>query len=137
MKRNQIIIPGAAIILLMTGGCRKTTTKDLSAEAATLFARSVTLIESYTDSLEAANDSARINRLLKTFDSKYTALNFEFPPDTDMSMTEEHNDSLIMLLDKMVTIRKERFKTLAQASNDTISPEDITLSEPPSHNQHN
>lgn len=59
------------------------------------------LLNTYIDSIENCTDSLTLQNLRRNFDNKITSLNFEFPPDTDLDMSEEENDSLIVLYKKM------------------------------------
>lgn len=62
------------------------------------------------------------------FQDKITKINFEFPPETDLDLSQQENDSLVNLLDSLVAVRNEKIKRLILANPsdslhvDSISP---------------
>lgn len=76
--------------------------------AAQLFAKSKALIELYTDSVKNVADSASFLRMINAFDNKLSKVNFQFPPDTDLDLTFEENDTIIRMLDKYVEIVEKK-----------------------------
>lgn len=100
------------LIVLLAGGCRHKDEHNLDMEAKDLFENSIRLIKSYSDSISTAADTARIEYLANAFDSRMTALNFKYPADTDLSLSEEENDSLIKMISRIVELRQQRLKEL-------------------------
>lgn len=98
--------------LFVMAGCRNVGDQRDHASARQLFLKSVRLIELYTDSLINVSDSASYRRLKDDFDEKLAKVNFQFPADTDMWLTQEENDSLARMLDNFVKIVREKGKTL-------------------------
>ncbi len=96
--------------------CGKTSENNLDKEARDLFENSVRLIKSYSDSLKTARDTARIDELASRFDNRMTALNFKYPADTDLSLSEEENDSLIRLITGIAELKKKRLEELGRAN---------------------
>lgn len=96
--------------------CKNSDKKENSSEGSMLFQKSVAIYKTYTDSLVIVNDSSSFFRLLDEFDRKLTQLNYEFPPDTDLLMTEDESDSLIKLAKTYTSIREKR-NTEFQNSN--------------------
>lgn len=86
-----------------------------------LFIKSVKLITAYTDSIGNTTDSTAFNRMRNEFDEKLAKVNFQFPPDTDLSLTEEENDSLVRLLEKLRNVIIEKDKNLIPADTVTDS----------------
>ncbi len=128
--------------LLPLTSCKEKTDKNSHIHAAHLFEKSIVLLRAYTDSLSTARDSAHVESLARAYESKINAVNFEFPPETDLKLTQEENDSLIKLTDRLVAARRDRLKYFASPQNDSIQGADTTLSQdsitpPPSHSQHN
>lgn len=122
-----------SVFMIPASGCRKSDSKQDHAMAAQLFAKSVGTIRAYTDSLKAANDSASLRRLKEGINEKLAKINFQFPADTDLQMTEDENDSLISMIDRVVAIIEEKEKAI----NKALSPDSIPAKLPPSHTQGN
>lgn len=135
----QLII---GFILVYSGSCTGNKDQNSHLQASRLFEKSIVLIKAYTDSLNVARDSAHVESLARSFESKINTVNFEFPPETDLKLTQEENDSLIKLIDRLVDARRRRLKQFAGLLNDTISSEQqiedqAIITKPPFHNQHN
>lgn len=132
----------AAYVSLFLTGCGRKPNKNSHIHAAQLFEKSLVLLRAYTDSLSIAKDSAHVEFLARAYESKINAINFEFPPETDLRLTQEENDSLIKLTDRLVAARKDRLKYFASPKKDSILtghlPKSIdSIPQPPSHSQHN
>ncbi len=121
-RRNNFIF---LLFLPLLCGCAKEKDQSSHIAAGQLYKKSLSLLEAYTDSLKNARDSAHVESLDRAFDSKINAINFEFPPDTDLRMTEEENDSLIKMADRMVSTRKKRLASFAAISQDTIPSDSV------------
>lgn len=135
-SRLPIKILSSLLLVTSISSCSK---KEISAdhdEAEKLFEKTLALVNSFTDSIRNASDSAQVRRLATVFEAKINNLNFEFPPDTDFNLTEEENDSIIKVIDLLVSEQSLRLRSFANKKNDTI-PETGITSEPPFHNQHN
>lgn len=98
------LFPVSVIICLVAGSvcCVR---KELSTDhdvAHQLFEKSVRMIAVYIDSIGNAQDSASLQNIVNNFNIKITTLNFEFPPDTDLDLNEDENDSLIRMNKRLV-----------------------------------
>lgn len=91
----------SALLLILLSSCIHADSNEKNDESNLLFRKSVQLLNTYIDSIENCTDSLTLQNLRRNFDNKITSLNFEFPPDTDLDMSEEENDSLIVLYKKM------------------------------------
>lgn len=74
-------------------------------QARDLFVKSKSLLTAYSDSLKSAKDSAQVLGLVHHADSLITKLNFEYPVDTDLSISESENDTLINLTSRIIQMR--------------------------------
>lgn len=109
------------IALCFLSSCSHRDSKNDHAMAEQLFIKSVKLITAYTDSIGNTTDSTAFNRMRNEFDEKLAKVNFQFPPDTDLSLTEEENDSLVRLLEKLRNVIIEKDKNLIPADTVTDS----------------
>lgn len=86
-----------SILLIISAGCGKKEESHDHDVAKQLFEKSVRMISVYIDSVNNASDSAALKSIVKNFNVKITRLNFEFPPETDLELNEDENDSLIRM----------------------------------------
>lgn len=86
-----------SILLIFFPGCGKKEESHDHDVAKQLFEKSVRMISVYIDSVNNASDSAALKSIVKNFNVKITRLNFEFPPETDLELNEDENDSLIRM----------------------------------------
>lgn len=119
--RATAVVAVASLCLL--SGCRNSHEKRDHALAGQLFENSLRLIRLYTDSMNNVSDSASYRRLKDDFDEKIAKVNFQFPADTDLSLTQEENDSLAKALDMFVKIVREKGKGLI--ANDSIPADSV------------
>lgn len=142
MKNLNIL---AIVILGMTFmfSCHGNKNQGNHEVARQLFMKSMYLTEEYIDSLENAKDSASVSMMVEHFNLKITTVNYQFPPDTDLDLSEEENDSLIRMFKRMDSIVNKKLKYFAgQLANDSIHSDSITSvgnlpTSPPSHNPGN
>ena len=85
-----------SILLIISAGCGKKEESHDHDVAKQLFEKSVRMISVYIDSVNNAS-SAALKSIVKNFNVKITRLNFEFPPETDLELNEDENDSLIRM----------------------------------------
>lgn len=124
MALGICVLPVA--MLLLSAGCTRETATDDHSDADALFRESVRLLRTYTDSLAKATDSATCRRLSENLDSELTKLNFRYPANTDMSLTEGQNDTLYRLTTRYIRIRDKRISNPAAPQDSTAAPQDST-----------
>lgn len=138
MKQHLKIIAIAAATTLLIAGCSEKNNSNDHAMASQLFQKSANLIQLYTDSVKNSTDSAMLKRMSVEFDERIAKINFQFPSDIDLQLTEEENDSLIKLMDKLVAefrIKERLFNTtLAMDSLSTDSIPVLLVRRPVSEN---
>ncbi|MEE1022497.1 MAG: hypothetical protein U0L83_05145 [Muribaculaceae bacterium] len=112
----------ALMCAIMLAACVQTTDQSKRADARRLYIRSAELAKLYGDSIQAAKDSATVNRLDSTYLAELTKLNLSVPPETDIWLTEGENDTLFMLTETYVEIRARRLgKALPTARPDSFA----------------
>lgn len=120
MKKN--IILSYIFLLLLSGGCKKSGESGSADPSNLLFNKSEALIRLYIDSVKNATDSLKLYEIISHFDNKMTNLNYEFPPDTDLMMSEEENDSLIKLYKKWEKVKaKQDSIVMKRLPSDSVS----------------
>ncbi len=140
LSRIGLII--LSTVALTISGCKEKDDQSSHLAADQLFEKSLVLLNAYTDSLKTARDSTHVESLARAYESKINAVNFEFPPETDLKLSQEENDSLIKMTDRLVAARIERLRYFSSPPQDSIPTDSVNMSEivrsePPSHNQHN
>lgn len=105
-----------ALCTVMFTGCRTEGTDYNRIAAHQLYEKSVRLIELYTDSVKISTDSLMLQRLSMEFDDRLAKINFQFPADTDQHLTEQENDSIICLMDSLVSAFRIKGEELAARS---------------------
>lgn len=101
--------------------CNNTDNQEDNSEARKLFTLSAELINNVTAQYESTKDSTEIDSLGKFYEKKINEINFSFPPQTDLKLNEQENDSLYFLLQKMITVRKKKLQEFSyKEAKDTV-----------------
>lgn len=102
-----------SIVAILGFSCHRNTNSEYSDIAHQLFMKSMYLTEQYIDSMENAIDSTSLLNIVANFNAKLTKLNYQFPPDTDLDLSEEENDSLIRMFKHLDAIVDKKLKKFA------------------------
>lgn len=109
------------------GSCKEKEVDKSQEDARKLFDESATTIKSFINALKTSSDSLMIDSLMKAFDKKMVDTNFSFPPETDLKMTEQENDSLYKLMLDLQNLKKDKLESFSYSmENDSLV--DITSS---------
>lgn len=111
--------PLLAICLILTAGCRNRPPVDLGDAAQSLYERSVLMTRAYIDSMRHTNDSAAWERLSKAYDDRMARLNFEYPADTDLYMSEGQNDTMYIMTQAFAHARRLAWRRITHP-DDTV-----------------
>ena len=122
MKINKLLII-ILCLLFPCFACKKKEENDGGPEARELFSRSSKTILEAIKELGLANDSMSVDSLQTLFEKKITDINFSFPAQTDLNLTEQENDSLFKLLQDLESLRKEKLLHFSRMYLDTIPEE--------------
>ncbi len=100
----------ASVLFLFTGGlllqsCNKVSDSNDREKAIELYAKSMKIINLYTDSMLKATDSTTANGLLIRLDDALSHLNYEFDDETDRRISEGENDTLAAATLRFVSVR--------------------------------
>lgn len=104
---KNIIVSSFILAIILIAGSACNTKQDNSArpEARSLYESDARILRNYIDSIYAAPDSARLLSLCREMDKKITEINCNHSPAADRSISEAENDTLIMLVNRYVTLR--------------------------------
>lgn len=117
MKRFNLIF---WVSLVLFSSCGKKEHENKVEDGRILFSESAALIIKYTKDLQNVTDSASFDSLTASFEKKLVDLNYKFPPNTDLKLTEQENDSLFKLLQKYKDIRENKFKIKTREVSDSL-----------------
>lgn len=135
--KQQMAALAFGFMLIVSGCTPEKKSKDRSA-GDDLFRRTVALAERFTLRMENTPDSVSVSELYVEFEDSLEKLNFSYPPDTDLLLTEGQNDTIHQSLTRLIEARDERLQTLMRRGMpaDTI-PSDSLISEDASRNPGN
>lgn len=108
--------------------CKRNDSIDKSEDAQLLFERSADLLNNTIREIEAAKDSSQIDSLKQIYEKQIIEINFSVPPQTDFLLTEEENDSIYRLLQKLDETVQLKYNNFSKNVNDTtaiITPDTI------------
>lgn len=110
------------LMQLFMMGCKRERI-DQNDDASLLFDESAQVIIEYTDKIRAAQDSLSVDSLSEAFEKRIIDINFSFPGDTDLKLSEQDNDSLYSLLQTYLNVKKEVYRNLAISPVDSLESE--------------
>lgn len=114
--------------LLMLFSCAGSGNDTSHLLAAKLFEKTAKAIASYTDSIADAPDSASLHRMTQGINDRLVKIAWEFPADTDLKLSEEENDSLIHMLDRLAALTKEKSRGFELASDSAACVQNDSVS---------
>lgn len=115
--------------LVISTSCRRPVPDSHREDAVDLYSKSVKLIRQYIDSLSNAVDSAEVIRINNRFEHDLTALNFKYPSETCLEISEGENDTLTNLTERLIQVRDSAFYRFAHPElfADTITADSIAI----------
>lgn len=127
MKKIRMSYCLPAIIgLLSISGCSRQDKDEDREVAAEMFADSHNLITYYTDSLKNAKDSMTLERIESGLTEELVKVNFKYPADTDVILTEEENDSIFKMLSRFKKLYNEKLVELSKRNEPDSAYANVT-----------
>lgn len=120
MKNEFGYIVGCFLVIISLSACEKKTVNDKEEDARNLFVESETLMRETMHQYISSNDSLVIDSIENAYEKKITEINFSYPPQTDLKLTEQENDSLFKLIEEMRQVKKERLFELSHQMRDSL-----------------
>lgn len=107
MKRLLYIALSVAALGCIASCAQEKKNKDRS-DAHDLFAHITSLTRSYINKIEAAEDSAAWARVSLEYEDSLDKVNFSYPADTDLLLSEGQNDTIVRLTRDYLRARDAR-----------------------------
>lgn len=117
-------------IPFLLAACSGKESNKQAEDAQNLFAQTLQISKTYTDSLLRAKDSTAVLSLSKRLEERLADLNFSFPPDTQLFISEGENDTLIAISDRFVFLRDSLLHRFAHPLPKDTLPKDTLLKAP-------
>ena len=136
----SLTVIGIIVLLLPFVSCGRPKPDSHRSDAVDLYNKSVKLIKLYLDSFSMASDSATLLEMNGRFEHDLTALNFKYPSETCLEISEGENDTLTNLTCRLIEIRDSLLYRYAHPvlntdslSSDSVIADSLTPSDITSH----
>ena len=121
------------VIVLTVASCSSKNENTRDPKARELYLRSLRLLTSYSDSMRNAEDYDEVMRLSQGYEDAVSNLNYEYPPDLGLEISEGENDTLVKFTMQYIAIRDAKIKNIGytpKEDTDSISETQETKSAP-------
>ena len=118
------LLPSIIMAVILLGSCKQKMTDTHREDAIELYRKSLAMMKLYIDSFYHAPDSTTLLEMEERFTHDLTALNFKYPSETCLEISEGENDTLTNLTEKMVSLRDSLLYIYAHP---VVSVDSITL----------
>lgn len=117
------------LVMLFASQCGSEKKGKDRSEATDMFERICEVTQDYTEKLEDAPDSAAWSATCKEYEDSLGKINFSYPPDTDLLLTEGQNDTIETLMREYVKIRQQRIQDILypEAEADTLALDSLEM----------
>ena len=133
MMKKTIFIAILSLVCLCVTGCSKEKKHVDRSDAKKMFERICKLTSEYTDILANSADSSSWAKATSEYEEKLDKINFSFPPDTDLLLTEGQNDTIHTLMLAYIKARDERIHEIlypVAEVDSLVDGDSIMVSEP-------
>lgn len=98
-----------AVLQLFTS-CRQSEKNIQDHASLALYQQTCELTEAYLDSVSSAPDSLQLMLITDRFESRMERLNMDVAPETDYRLSEDQNDTIARLIEKLILAKEARLK---------------------------
>lgn len=103
--KNILGILSVLFIITVSVNCSRPTDNKERDTAVALYKENINLLRIYIDSMKNATDSATVFNIGENFDKAMVALHYAYPSNTDLNISEGENDTIILLTERLISIR--------------------------------
>lgn len=109
--------------------CKSETNVKDRTDAHELFESIVSLTKRYSVMVTGAKDSAEWEKLCTAFEDSLDKINFRFPPDTDLLLSEGQNDTIMNALETFIEVRDARITEILHPTlpSDTVINDSVDV----------
>ena len=110
--KTRLMIAVISLVCICGFGCTKEKKYKDRSDANDMFGRICKLTKDYTVKLTESQDSSTWATTCIEFEDKLEKINFSYPPDTDLLLTEGQNDTIHALMLEYITARDEKIHSI-------------------------
>lgn len=131
--RKTVNIIAMFVVALAVVGCAQEKKKKDRSGADEMFRRIASLTSNFTTKVAEAADSAAWSELCTQFEDSLDRINFAYPPDTDLLLTEGQNDTIHALMQEYIKERDSRINAILHpvVETDSVMVADSALIQEP------
>ena len=109
-------------LLFLLQACGHRENAESTEDARELFAQSAETLLKTIRETKNVTDSAGLDSLMENVEKRLITINFSVPPETDLKLTEQENDSLYHLMRMLQTLNIQKLEEFAKKKyeNDSI-----------------
>lgn len=100
------------VFVITVVGCKQENREKDRSAADEMFSRIIRLTSNYTSKLAEISDSAEWAKLCNEFEDSLDRINFSYPPDTDLLLTEGQNDTIHSMLQMFIKDRDNKIQEI-------------------------
>lgn len=100
------------VFVITVVGCKQENHEKDRSAADEMFSRIIRLTSNYTSKLAEISDSAEWAKLCNEFEDSLDRINFSYPPDTDLLLTEGQNDTIHSMLQMFIKDRDNKIQEI-------------------------
>lgn len=94
--------------IMVLAGCHAENRVIDRNDANDMFQSITTLTKKYTAKMSSVSDSAEWAVLCTAFEDSLDKINFRYPPDTDLLLSEGQNDTIMSLMQEYIKVRDSK-----------------------------
>lgn len=109
------------VYLILMTSCGQNAETIGEAERDSLYHDICALTRTYADSMAHATDTATVDALTARYEARLQAINMHYPPSADRALTEDLNDTIYLLTQRLIENRKKALTPHDSVPTDSIA----------------
>lgn len=124
--KKTLIIP---VFLIILASCGRNAETIGEAERDSLYHDICALTRTYADSMAHATDTATVEALTARYEARLQAINMHYPPSADRAMTEDLNDTIYQLTQRLIENRRKALAPRDSLATDSIANDTLVAND--------